>query len=53
MHSIPIGLDQPVLASNASMEGLLLHGNVKAGFPSPAQDLGAQRVDLALIADQA
>ena len=38
---------QPVPASNTPLEVLLVRGQVQAGFPSPAEDLGAQRVDLA------
>ena len=49
MNSICFDLDKPVLASNLPLEALLLHGNVKAGFPSPAEDLGAQRVDLSQL----
>ncbi|MDO8768535.1 MAG: translesion error-prone DNA polymerase V autoproteolytic subunit [Burkholderiaceae bacterium] len=36
----------PVLASEAPLWALLLKNRVCAGFPSPAEDLGAQRIDL-------
>jgi DNA polymerase V len=39
----------PVPASNASLEVLLVRGQVQAGFPSPAEDLDAQRVDLSQL----
>jgi len=39
----------PVPASNAALEVLLVRGQVQAGFPSPAEDLGAQRVDLSQL----
>ena len=41
--------DKPVLASSAPLDADLLRGNVQAGFPSPAEDLGAQRIDLAQL----
>jgi DNA polymerase V len=31
------------------LEGTLVRGTVHAGFPSPAEDLGAQRIDLAQL----
>jgi DNA polymerase V len=37
------------LAGCAPLEGNLLRGTVQAGFPSPAEDLGAQRIDLAQL----
>jgi DNA polymerase V len=37
----------PVPASAALLLGYLLKNRVCAGFPSPAEDLGAQRIDLA------
>jgi DNA polymerase V len=49
MYSLRFALNKPVLASNFPLEAPLLYGNVKAGFPSPAEDLGAQRVDLAQL----
>ena len=45
MNSI-IADQQPVLASSVPLQGLLLTNRVCAGFPSPAEDLGAQRIDL-------
>lgn len=36
----------PVLISDAPLLALLLRNRVCAGFPSPAEDLGAQRIDL-------
>lgn len=35
-----------VLISDAPMPVLLLRNQVCAGFPPPAEDLGAQRIDL-------
>lgn len=37
----------PVPASSTPLQVLLVRGQVQAGFPSPAEDLGAQRIDLA------
>jgi DNA polymerase V len=37
---------KPVPVGNAPLEGNLLQGTVQAGFPFPAEDLGAQRIDL-------
>ena len=37
---------QPVLIANTPLLALLVRGRVCAGFPSPAEDLGAQRIDL-------
>jgi DNA polymerase V len=42
-------LDRPILASTFPLDVKLLGGNVQAGFPSPAEDLGAQRIDLAQL----
>lgn len=39
-------LHTPVLASSAPLLALLIRNQVCAGFPSPAEDLGAQRIDL-------
>ena len=36
----------PVLLSDAPLLALLIRNRVCAGFPSPAEDLGAQRIDL-------
>ena len=38
--------EEPVLAASLPMHLLDLMGSVRAGFPSPAEDLGAKRVDL-------
>lgn len=37
---------QPIPISEAPLLVLLLKNRVNAGFPSPAEDLGAQRIDL-------
>ena len=39
----------PVPVSQAPLLGLLLRNKVGAGFPSPAEDLGAQRIDLTAL----
>jgi DNA polymerase V len=39
----------PVLAGDRALPATLLRGSVQAGFPSPAEDLGAQRIDLAQL----
>jgi DNA polymerase V len=41
-----ISSQAPVLLSDAPLLALLLKNRVCAGFPSPAEDLGAQRIDL-------
>ncbi len=41
-----ISAQQPVPISEAPLLVLLLQNRVNAGFPSPAEDLGAQRIDL-------
>jgi DNA polymerase V len=41
-----ISTQQPVPISEAPLLVLLLKNRVHAGFPSPAEDLGAQRIDL-------
>jgi DNA polymerase V len=46
MHSI-VSCQTPVAASETPLLVLLLRNRVNAGFPSPAEDLGAQRIDLA------
>lgn len=48
MNSV-ISSHSPVLVSAVPLQGLLLKNRVCAGFPSPAEDLGAQRIDLAEI----
>ena len=40
---------QPVPISEAPLLVLLLNNRVTAGFPSPAEDLGAQRIDLTQV----
>lgn len=40
---------KPVLASQAPLLVKLIRNRVCAGFPSPAEDLGAQRIDLAQL----
>lgn len=45
MNSI-ISSQLPVPASAVPLQGFLLKNRVCAGFPSPAEDLGAQRIDL-------
>jgi DNA polymerase V len=45
MNSI-ISTQLPVPISEAPLLVLLLKNRVHAGFPSPAEDLGAQRIDL-------
>lgn len=39
----------PLLASDQSLDAVVLTGRVHAGFPSPAEDLGAERIDLAKV----
>jgi DNA polymerase V len=46
MYSFAQNFDKPVFAGIAPLEGNLIKGTVQAGFPSPAEDLGAQRIDL-------
>ena len=41
-----ISSDLPVLVSDAPLLARLINNRVCAGFPSPAEDLGAQRIDL-------
>src|SRR5450830_2148561 len=45
MSSMPFS-QHPVPISEDPLPGLLLKNRVCAGFPSPAEDLGAQRIDL-------
>src|SRR5664279_3012216 len=40
---------QPVPISETPLQVLLLNNRVQAGFPSPAEDLGAQRIDLTQV----
>ena len=42
-------LDRPTAASNTPLLGLMILASVQAGFPSPAEDLGAQRIDLSQL----
>ena len=48
MNSV-ISIHAPVPVSEAPLWGLLLKNTVCAGFPSPAEDLGAQRIDLTAL----
>ena len=48
MNSV-ISIHVPVLVSEAPFSGLLFKNRVCAGFPSPAEDLGAQRIDLTAL----
>ena len=48
MHSL-IPPSIPVPVSQEPLLGLLLRNKVCAGFPSPAEDLGAQRIDLTAL----
>lgn len=41
-----VSILQPIPISEAPLLVLLLKNRVNAGFPSPAEDLGAQRIDL-------
>jgi len=40
---------QPVPISETPLQVLLLNNRVTAGFPSPAEDLGGQRIDLTQV----
>jgi DNA polymerase V len=42
-------LSAPVLLSDTPLHALMLKNRVCAGFPSPAEDLGAQRIDLTQV----
>jgi DNA polymerase V len=48
MNSI-IKVNQPVPVSEAPLLALLIRNCVCAGFPSPAEDLGAKRIDLTQV----
>ena len=48
MYSI-VSATQPILVSDAPLLARLLRNRVCAGFPSPAEDLGAQRIDLTQV----
>ncbi len=45
MNSIALA-SQPIPISDAPLLALLIRNRVCAGFPSPAEDLGARRIDL-------
>ena len=48
MNSV-VSIHVPVPVSEAPFSGLLFTNGVCAGFPSPAEDLGAQRIDLTAL----
>ena len=48
MNSI-VSAAQPVLVSEAPLLAWLIRNRVCAGFPSPAEDLGAKRIDLTQV----
>ena len=48
MYSI-ITAHSPVLVSDAPLLATMLKNQVRAGFPSPAEDLGASRIDLTQV----
>ena len=48
MNSIVVA-NQPVPISDAPLLAWLIRGQVRAGFPSPAEDLGAKRIDLTKV----
>ena len=48
MSSI-VSATRPILVSDAPLLARLLRNRVCAGFPSPAEDLGAQRLDLTQV----
>lgn len=48
MNSI-VSASQPVPISEAPLLALLIRNRVCAGFPSPAEDLGAKRIDLTQV----
>ena len=50
MHSVlSIEFNKPILASTLPLNATFFNGCVKAGFPSPAEDLGGKRIDLTEI----
>ena len=44
-----VSTTQPIAASDVPLLARLLRNRVCAGFPSPAEDLGAQRIDLTQV----
>jgi DNA polymerase V len=48
MYSL-ITAHTPVLVSDAPLLATMLKNQVRAGFPSPAEDLGASRIDLTQV----
>ena len=48
MNSI-VSASQPIPVSEAPLLALLIRNRVCAGFPSPAEDLGAKRIDLTQV----
>lgn len=48
MNSL-LSASQPVSVSEAPLLALLIRNRVCAGFPSPAEDLGAKRIDLTQV----
>ena len=48
MHST-LSSRLPLVVAEAPLLALLLNNKVCAGFPSPAEDLGAQRIDLTAL----
>jgi len=49
ISSSRVTVNLPVQISDAPLMALLLKNKVCAGFPSPAEDLGAQRIDLTAL----
>ena len=48
MYSFP-EFSAPLPVSEQSLDAVVLTGRVQAGFPSPAEDLGAERIDLSKV----